>query len=817
MAGGKGTRLTPLTCDIPKPMVPILNKPVMEYTIQLLKKYGIKDIAVTLAHLPNVIIDYFGEGEKWDVTLKYYIEEEPLGTGGSVKNAEDFFMDDTLVVISGDALTDINLEEALSFHISKASRATLVLKNEAYPTEYGVVITRDSGEIIRFLEKPSWGEVFSNTINTGIYILEPSVFDYYKKGDTFDFSKDLFPKLLEDGIPMYGYITGEYWCDIGDLSSYKQTQFDMLEGKVGFSFDAREIRKGVWVQEGLALEDNVTIIPPVYIGSRVLIKSGASIEGYSIIGEGCRIGEASTIKRSIIWNNVTIGRRSSLRGAVLCNNVDIKSKVEIYENAVIGEGTTVGDHAVIKPDIKIWPQKKIYENTIVSQNLIWGTKASKTIFGHRDISGEVNLDITPEYASRLGSAFASTIKENPMLIVSSDACHASITVKNSIIAGVQATGAQVIEIDNSLMPVNRFAVRYHQASGGIHVRTDKGNRNKVYIELTDERGSNILRGKEREIENLFCRDDFKRSNGEGIKKVIKISNFSSLYINSGVKGLRSRQLIKRSNLKLYISSHSEEIMQLATEFLEELGCQPISLYPSSRREGIEEHLQKFSRLVKEESGDAGIYISENGEELILLDNKGRVVGKERYEAFTALLIFKKGIRRMVLPYIAPGIIDRIAEAYSARVIRTKSNPSSIMNAMLSSASDQNEDMLQYHLTYNAIWALGYIIEYIMENGIALSSLVDEIPSFYFVKREIPCNWEDKGRVMREMIMSQDNEAIELYEGVKIMQDKGWALILPDSERAVFNIYTEGFSQEYAEELSSQFSERVQELLKNQRQ
>ncbi len=817
MAGGKGTRLTPLTCDIPKPMVPILNKPVMEYTIQLLKTYGIKDIAVTLAHLPNVIIDYFGDGEKWDVSLKYYIEEEPLGTGGSVKNAEDFFQDDTLVVISGDALTDINLEDALSFHKSKASRATLVLKNEAYPTEYGVVITSDSGEIIRFLEKPSWGEVFSNTINTGIYILEPSVFDYYQKGDTFDFSKDLFPRLLSDGTPMFGYITREYWCDIGDLSSYKQTQFDMLEGKVGFSFDAREISKGIWVQEGLELEDNVTINPPVYIGSRALIRSGAMIDGYSIIGENCRVGEASTVKKSILWHNATIGNRSSISGAVLCNNVDIKSKVEIYENAVVGEGTTVGSNVVIKPDIKIWPQKKIHENTIVNQNLIWGTKASKTIFGHRDISGEVNIDITPEYASRLGSAFASTIKANPIIIVSSDACHASVTVKNSIIAGVQATGAQVIEIDNSLMPINRFAVRYHQASGGIHVRTDKGNRNKVYIELTDESGSNIQRGKEREIENLFCRDDFKRSNGEGIKRVIKISNFSSLYINSGAKGIKNRQLIQRGHLKVYISSHSEEIMQLTTEFLEELGCQPISYYPTSRKEGMETHIKKYAQLVRENEGDIGIYISENGEELMLLDSKGRVIGKEKYEAFTALLIFKKGIRRMVLPYISPGIIDKLAEAYSARVIRTKSNPSSIMNTMLSADSNQEDNMLQYHLTYNAIWALGYIIEFIMENRIALRDLIDEIPNFYFVKNEIPCNWEDKGRVMREMIMSQNNENIELYEGVKIVQEKGWALILPDSERAVFNIYTEGLSQEYAEELSSHFTERVQALLKNQRQ
>ena len=816
MAGGKGTRLTPLTCDIPKPMVPILNKPVMEYTIDLLKKYDITDIAVTLAHLPNVVIDYFGNGEKWNVNLQYYIEEEPLGTGGSVKNAEDF-IDDTLIVISGDALTDINLEKALFYHKTKKSKATLVLKNEAYPTEYGVVITNDDGEIIRFLEKPSWGEVFSNTINTGIYILEPTVLDYYKKGDSFDFSKDLFPKLLEDATPMYGYVTQDYWCDIGDLNSYKQTQFDMLEGKVKFSSDYIEIQNGIWTQEHIEIEKNVTLLPPIYIGKNAFIKEGATIEGFSIIGDNCTIGKDSTIKKSIIWNHTTIGTKTNLRGVVLCNHVDIKKNAELYENVVIGEGTTIAENVVIKPDIKIWPQKKVHENTVVSQNLIWGTKASKTIFGYRDISGEVNVDITPEYASRLGSAFASIMKGSPIVIVSCDDSYASISVKNSIVAGVQSTGAQVIEIDYALIPINRFAVRYHEGSGGIHVRTDKSNRNKVFIEFIDEKGTNIQRGKEREIENLFCRDDFKRSNGEKIKKVVDIVNFSSLYISSGLKSLKNLSLIKRSNLNVYVSSYSEAVLNIATEYLEELGCQPNSFHPFSRKEAIDEHLYKFSKLIIQQKADIGIYISENGEELVLIDNQGRLVSKEKYDALAALMIFKKGIRKIVLPYIAPNIIDRIAEAYDARVIRTKSNPSNIMNAMMLAEKDSEEGMLQYHLIYNAVWALGYIIEFMVEKSIPLNSLIDEIPLFYFIKKEIPCNWEDKGRVMREMIMSQNNQNIELFEGIKILQDKGWALILPDSEKAVFNIYTEGFSQEYAEELSSQFSEKVKYLLKNQRQ
>ena len=273
MAGGEGTRLRPVTCGIPKPMVPVLNKPVMEYTIELLKKHNITDIAATLAYFPAVITDYFGDGGEFGVSLRYYIEHTPLGTGGSVKNAEDFY-DDTFIIVSGDALTDIDLEKALEFHKYRKSKATLILKKVPVPLEYGVVIIDEDGKITSFMEKPSWGEVFSDTINTGIYILEPEVLDYYKKGDNFDFSKDLFPKLLRDNVPMYGYITKDYWNDIGDLRVYKEVNFDILTGKVKTAIGYRQRGEGIWIGDGCEISDSCHLIAPVLIGTTAELKAG---------------------------------------------------------------------------------------------------------------------------------------------------------------------------------------------------------------------------------------------------------------------------------------------------------------------------------------------------------------------------------------------------------------------------------------------------------------------------------------------------------------------------------------------------------------
>ncbi|WP_109840438.1 nucleotidyltransferase family protein [Schnuerera ultunensis] len=472
MSGGIGTRLRPLTCDLPKPMVPIFNKPVMEYGIELLKKHGIKDIAVTLHYLPNMIMDYFGSGSKFDVNIKYYIEEKPLGTGGSVKNADDF-LDTTIVVISGDAFTDIDLKKAYDFHVEKGSKATLILKKEPIPLEYGLVVTNEDGKIIRFLEKPSWGEVFSDTINTGIYILEPEVFQYYKKGENFDFSKDLFPKLLEDGVPIYGYITEEYWCDVGDLSTYINTHKDILSQKSKKYLLEDNQGEGIWAGEGTIIERGAKIYPPVYIGRNSVIKAQASLEPYTVIGNNCSIGEGSSIKRSIIWDNVDISNNCEIRKAVICNNVKIDERNRIFEGTVIGAHSKILKNSTIKPGVKIWPHKTIDENITLNENMVWEEKASRKLFGSRNISGIYNATITPEIAVKLGTSLATVIKSKGIYIVNSDEHNLSKSIKSSIISGILSTGSLVINIEDSTMPMCRFGVKHFKADGGVQIRTDE--------------------------------------------------------------------------------------------------------------------------------------------------------------------------------------------------------------------------------------------------------------------------------------------------------------------------------------------------------
>src|SRR3989337_1493430 len=216
MAGGEGSRLRPLTIARPKPMIPIVNKPCIEHILLLLKRHGIREVVITVQYLASSIQEYFGDGSSWDMDITYSVEDTPLGTAGSVKHAARS-LTEPFLVISGDALTDFDLTKVIAFHQAKKSMATITLNRVPNPLEYGVVIINEDGAIRQFLEKPSWGEVFSDTVNTGIYVLDPRIFEYYEAGRPVDFSQDVFPELLRAGEPIFGYVADGYWCDVGNI------------------------------------------------------------------------------------------------------------------------------------------------------------------------------------------------------------------------------------------------------------------------------------------------------------------------------------------------------------------------------------------------------------------------------------------------------------------------------------------------------------------------------------------------------------------------------------------------------------------------
>ncbi|MCB0082559.1 MAG: NDP-sugar synthase, partial [Caldilineaceae bacterium] len=381
MAGGEGSRLRPLTVGRPKPMAPIVNKPVIGHAFDLLKSHEISDAVVTLRYLASVIQDFFQDGSSVGMNLAYAVEESPLGTAGSVKYGARH-IDDTFLVISGDALTDFDLRKIVQFHKAKGAMATITLARVPDPLEYGVIVTDEEGHVLQFLEKPGWAEVISDTVNTGIYVLEPEVLDLIPDKTNYDFSKQLFPLMLQQQMPIYGCIADGYWCDVGTIEEYRRANADILNGRVELPNPIGEhIGGGVWVGEDVEISPSAQLFGPIYLGNHVKIKGDVFINGPSVIRDYTVVDNYTQIERSIVWRNCYIGESCDLRGVVISRQCSIKSHVVGMEGVVIGDNCGLGEGCVISPNVKLWPRKEIEPGAIVKESIIWGSQGRRGLFG----------------------------------------------------------------------------------------------------------------------------------------------------------------------------------------------------------------------------------------------------------------------------------------------------------------------------------------------------------------------------------------------------------------------------------------------------
>jgi len=822
MAGGEGSRLRPVTCGRPKPMVPLANKPMMAHIIDLLKKYGYSEIGVTLQYMPEFIRNYFADGAEFDVKMRYFIEEAPLGTAGSVKNAQNF-LDETFLVISGDALTDIDLSQAVEFHRRRGALATLVLTRVNCPLEYGVVITGPGGEITRFLEKPAWGEVFSDLVNTGIYILEPEVLDYIPGDRMFDFSKDLFPLLLKKKEPLLGIALPGYWCDVGNLTQYLEAHQDVLTGKVRVSVPAQEVSPGIWAGESVDIHPQARLKGPVIIGDGSYIGKDAVIEPYTVIGNGCLIQEKASLKRSVLWNNVYVDKNASLRGAVICSRTQIQAAAEIYEGAVVGSDSVLQEHSLIKPEVKLWPNKLVETGSVVNSSLIWGTRSPKKIFGLEGVTGLVNVEITPDYASKLGAAFSAAVGNgSKKFAVSADNYPSSQMIKEALITGMQSTGAKIYDFGSAITPMHRFAVRSLNLTAGVHVKVSHRRPDQVMLIFVNDKGGNISRNIERKIENLLAREDFPRVGMDKLSPREIMTGMAENYLSGLLRQFNNASL-REARLRLIMAYNTRNLGYFIEKIgaglnmeIENLDLSDADELPLSWEE-YQKNLSFLAEKVYHDGANAGAIIDPNADRLILVDERGRVIQDSLLTVLIALITLKAHHGPVIVPVTAPRVVENLAQHYNSQVVWSKTAVQDLSDKVLGLVDDQkggdNPLPSQFLLNFDALSALTGILGFVVQNNLTLSSLVDEIPSFFVCQKEIPVSWETKGRVIRNLIEEPAEGSMELLDGVKVFHQNGWALVLPDPEEPVCRIYSEGPSMEIAESLADFYLEKISEIIK----
>ncbi|HOK18393.1 MAG TPA: sugar phosphate nucleotidyltransferase [Caldisericia bacterium] len=799
LAGGFGTRLRPLTINIPKPMVPIANKPILHHIIKLLKKNGIKDLIIILYYQPELIKDYFKDGEKFGVNIKYIISDEDLGTCGATALAKDYLKDDFLV-ISGDVLTDFNLSEIINFHLKKKSIATITLTRVSNPLQYGIVITNEDGKIVRFLEKPSWGEVFSDTINTGIYILNPKIFDFVPEKKEFDFSKNLFPLLLKKELPIFGYISSGYWKDIGNVKEYKIAHEDIIKGQVEIEIEgerASRIGSDIWMAEDCKIKNIKNLLGTVVLGNNV--KIGNSRIFNSFIGDNVEIEDGVEISDSIIWENTKIKKECKISDSILCKKVFIDEKTTLEGENIVSDECNIGKYVTLKKGVFIWPSKIVTDNSIVTHSLVWGKSWSTSLFGSYGIIGANNVEVTPEFAAKIGCAYGTILGKGSEVFTGRDVDKSSRMLKRAMIAGLISTGVNVQDLRATPVPILRFAIRTQGSSGGVHVKRSPFDPHLTNIKFFDKEGFDLSVSMEQNIERIFFREEFYRGNIEEIGTIDVPTRIVESYRNYYLDSLDLKN-IKSSNLKFVVDYSFGSTVMFLPNIIGDFDLEIFSLnaYMDGRKsvrsfQEFQDALNKIAMMVKSINSDFGVLIDANGEKVFVIDNSGEIYSNTRLVSiFIKLLLLEKQNLSVTIPVNASYELINFLNENDVKFNLTSTISRNIIRD--SANSDFGVDLVggfifeNFLPFFDGIFTIGKFIELLAKSNKTLVELKKFTPKRDPSHIEINCPFEIKGKIMRKLseVKSFDPEAIE---GIKLTDSDGFVFVLPDSDRPVIHIYS----------------------------
>ena len=806
MAGGEGTRLRPLTSNQPKPMVPIVGKPCMEHILELLRTHGMNEIVVTLAFMPQAIRTYFGDGEALGLDIDYSVEEQPLGTAGSVKLAQPR-LDETFLVISGDALCDVDLTSLVEAHRSKRAAVTIGLKSVDNPLEFGIVVTDADGRVERFLEKPSWGQVFSDTINTGIYVLEPEVLRHVPKTGPFDFSKELFPLLLEMGRPIYGHVLDGYWQDIGNLEQFRQANFDALDGRVKLDVPGLRLRGNVWVSEEVDIDEIEPVEGPAFVGANCRIASGASIGPYSVLSQGVIAREGARIDRSVIDVGTYVGRSAVVEGAIIGRGCDLRDHVRVHEGVAIGDEVTIGPEASLFPGVRVYPFKEIETGAQIHESIVWESRAVSTPFGRDGATGLVNVDLTPETAVRLAAALGTALRRGDRVVASRASADACRLIQRAIIAGLTSTGVHVADLRISPAAITRHVLKTQGLQAGIHVGRSSTDPEVIQVRVFEWPGNQMTPALQKEVEKHFTRHELRRATFSEVGETTYPARVRESYAQD-ILDVLDMKAIQARRFRIAVDyGHSPAAFTLPL-VLGPLGVEAIGAR-GSFAEDFTGELEPLDaqRIVTGVRAQLGFVIDRAAERLLLVDERGEVVPTDLGLLLVVrLLVLARRSGKIAVPITTTGLVDDLVEGSDLSIVRTQASLGELTrvatedDVVLAAAPTGGFVFPDVVPGYDAVTALCKLLELLATQQQPASTLIAELPRPTLVHRALPCPWGRKGLVMRLLNEHLASRRIDLLDGVKAYDERGWVQVIPDQDEPLVHLWAEGETEALTEEL-----------------
>ena len=755
MAGGEGSRLRPLTCDCPKPMLPLLGKPLMEYAVELLLRSGCTHIGATIGYLPDAIIQHFGTGARWNARIEWMVERQSMGTAGGVKRAEDR-LDDCFIVLSGDGITDFDLNRAMDFHKSRGGIATILLKRCPDPSEYGIAITDADDRIRMFREKPGRSAAFSDRVNTGIYILQREALRYVPSDCPYDFGHDLFPHLIEMGFPVYGIDMDGYWCDVGDIDAYLRAHREALSGKIHLPGLAPRT-------DGAILERGCHVHPTAWIAPECRIESGAHIGAYAAIGAGARIGSGTRIDAAAILSGARIGRDAYLTGCAIGMNAQVDGGAMITEGCAIGTGARIGSGSALKNAAKVWPGVHIPEDHTIEENAVW----------RRDASHRRHLEApTPAQLSRMAE---TCVHEMKLASVAIGRCAGSVAdaMWHAALSGAMAQGARAIDAGVCALPQLAAIQRMICADGALLIEDDG-------IIPLDRSGVPLSNRELRAIRKMNDRHDFCAPFTAIARPLQRADGMQIGYRAHIAAAYRANST---QSAPICFCSENAHLLSTAQQIADQIGLRArcVTEPPVRRRDEICILL----------SAD-GCACTING-----MDSAQRGL-------LTGWIALERGERKLLLSGDCTRAMDALAARYGAETEYAQGERAEWYRAL------GKHSRLQLDLQFDGLCCAISALSLWAERGITPEVWLAQMPSVHRSSADVTVPDSLRGSILKRIAENAPNA--ELGEGIRIPRDDGWAWLCPDDVTDDLHIITESPMMETADELCAFYSDALKRMI-----
>lgn len=822
MAGGEGRRMRPLTSTVPKPLLPVVDRPLMTHSIELLARHGITDIVVTVQYLASQIRDYFDDGSDYGVTLTYATETQPLGTAGGVAMARSLLdSDEPFLVLSADTLTDTDLSALIEAHMSDEARLTMTLARREDPREFGMAVLSESGHVQQLKEKPTWAEVVSDRVNTGIYCVDPEVLDLIPSDGPSDWAQDIIPILLREPGNVAGFLSERYWEDVGSLATYLSVQRDVMLGTVRSGIRAFEVDENVWVAEGAEVAGDVELNGPMYLGPFARLEAGAVVGPDSVLGANVVVGRGARIEQSMVMGGSWVDRGCELRGAIIGRGVQVLHDVRVNDGAVIGDECVLGEESSVSANVHVYPSKSVEAGAQLQDSLVWESRGRKHILGSHGVSGLINIEVTPEVVVRIASALAAILNRGTTVTVGRDHSRAARAFNRAAIGALTAGGLQVRDLRTAPVPVVR-ADTANSSSGGIVFVTSPGKPESLEMRLLDADGFDIPSKALRSLELAYLRREFRRPTAPEIGDVVVPHRVVEDYANDIVASVNTQGIVE-ADLRVVLDCSNGTASPLIPTLLSRLPIQLLTINnrvddtqttESAAQRG--EAMSELAGLVATSDADFGVRVDPSGQRLHLVDDNGQVIADDRAALIVADLIAAElNGGRVALPVTTTRLAEQVIGFHGAAVLWTPPD-----EAILSQAAAQPDVVLAAdgrggfiippmgrHLDPFA--AFIRLLGLIARTRLRLSEINARIPRSFVEQEAVPTAWGRRAQVMRTVTETAQGSAVRIQQMVNgIMLDLGprsWAFIQPDAGQPLTHITVEGPDRQTMESLLSEWS------------